>query len=112
MSSVLLVVVWGISVLLTTMLLVTAIKRNYINGQSIRVQYGNQVEALRFSRMLKKRKIDLHTLLHQEPLSIIQEQITNCRGCLKTAECDSVLNHSFVAETKLTFCPNYSSIAS
>lgn len=101
----------AIALPLTVILFAIALRKNFLVGQSFRLQYAEKINSIRFGEMLKKRGVNLQELLHSDSISNIETQIKNCHGCVSTSKCDRTLNNTSVSEQNLTFCPNHMSIA-
>jgi len=108
--SILLLLILSVAILMTAVLLIIAIRKNFHVGQSFRVQLMEKIESIRFGRMLIKHNVNLQQFLHDRPTSNIESQIRNCYVCDKTSACDSVLDKSVFSDKELDFCPNHSSI--
>lgn len=108
---VLLLFVMGLSMLVIAVSLFISIRRNFLAGQSYRIEFLGRVESVRFGKMLKKQAVDIHKLVHNEQISKIQKQINNCLTCKNTNECDRALEKTVVTDKELAFCPNQLSIA-
>ncbi|MCG8378144.1 MAG: DUF6455 family protein [Proteobacteria bacterium] len=99
-----------ISVLATATFLIFAIRKNFQTGKKFRLGYLDQIDRLRFGKMLEKHGINANELLHTRSITEVETQIRNCHGCVKTEECDQVLSKQKVTEKELVFCPNYASL--
>jgi hypothetical protein len=109
--SVLLLLALAISMLMTAVLLLVSIRKNFLKGQSFREQIMEKIESLRFGQMLKKHNVNPQQLVHNTTISKLEMQIRNCGSCLQTAECDRVLSNPIVSSNDLAFCLNHSTIA-
>ena len=97
--------------LVTAVLLFISIRKNFLTGQSIRVQIMEKIESLRFGQMLTKHNVDPQELVSKTPIREIETQIRNCNACTQTSECDRVLSKPIVSNHELVFCPNHTLIA-
>jgi len=100
----------SLSLCLTAAFLLLSIRKNFIYGQSFRVDFLAKIEAARFGNMLRGHNLDPQELVHSQPLAGIENQLRNCQGCLKKTECDQILEKSIVSNNELAFCPNHCSI--
>ncbi len=106
----LLLFVLSLSLFFTAAFLLLSIRKNFIHGLSFRIELMHRIEATRFGKMLRKHNLDLQKLVHTQPLAGIENQLRNCQGCVKTTECDRILEKPVVSENELAFCPNHLSI--
>ena len=109
--SILLLFVLSLSLSLTAAFLLLSIRKNFMQGQSFRIEFLDRIEATRFGKMLRKHNLDPQELVHTQPLAGIENQLRNCRDCLKTTECERVLEKPVVSEYELAFCPNHLAIS-
>jgi hypothetical protein len=82
-----------------------------MHGQSFRIEFLARIEATRFGKMLRKHNVDPQELVHTQSISGIVNQIKNCRDCVKTTECNRILEKSVVSANELAFCPNHLEIS-
>lgn len=108
--SILLLFALSLSLFTTAAFLLTSIRKNFMHGQSFRVEFLDRIEATRFGKMLRKHNLDPQKLVHTQPLAGIENQLRNCQDCVKTTECERVLEKPVVSENELAFCPNHLSI--
>lgn len=108
--SALLLSVMALSMIMTAVLLVNALKNNYQNSQLIRKQIGHQIEQMPFGKMLQKHKVDATSLLHKVSLTEIDSEIRTCQSCIKTVECNEALQSGTTDSSELSFCPNSETI--
>jgi len=111
MNGVLLLFVIAISIFSVASILLFSIRNNFMTGKSFRIPYQDRIAQSRFGQMLKKRNIDVQTLLHCQSIIEIENQLNNCHSCLKTAECDRVLEKERLSEIDFSFCPNNSVVS-
>ncbi len=97
-----------LSMIMTAVQLVNALKNNYLTGQLVRKQIGHQIEQMPFGKMLQMHNVDATTLLHQASLTEIDSEIRACQSCAKTVECNKALQSDIdmVDISELSFCPN------
>lgn len=107
----LLLFILSLSLFTTAASLILSIRNNFIQGQSLRNEFLHRIETVRFGKMLRKHNLIPQELLHTKPLAGIEDQIINCQECVKTTECDRVLERPAVSENDLGFCPNHLSIS-
>ncbi len=106
----LLVFIIGVVFFAVAITLVYAIRRNFQTGMVFREQYREKISQLRFGQMIIKHGNDVQTLLHSCPIIDIEKQIKNCHSCLKSSECDVVLEKEMIKQNELAFCPNHSAL--
>lgn len=82
-----------------------------MHGQSFRIEFLDSIEATRFGKMLRKHNLEPQELVHTQHLAGIKDQLKNCQSCVKTTECDRVLEKPAVSVNELAFCPNHLSIS-
>ncbi len=82
-----------------------------MHGQSFRIAFLNKIEAARFGKMLRKHNLDPQELVYTQQLAGIKDQLKNCQGCVKTTECDQILEKPVVSVNELAFCPNHLAIS-
>ncbi len=101
----------SLSLFITAAFLMISIRKNFMHGQSFRIEFLDRIEATRFGQMLRKHNVDPQELVHTQPISGIVNQIRNCRDCVKTTECNRILAKAVVGDNELAFCPNHLSIS-
>ena len=101
----------SLSLFMTAAFLLVSIRKNFIHGQSLRIDFLDRIETARFGKMLRKHNVDPQKLVHTQPLAAIENQIRNCQDCVKTAVCDRILEKSVVSKNELAFCPNHLTIS-
>lgn len=79
-------------------------------GQSFRIEFLDRIEATRFGKMLRKHNVDPQEFVHTQSISEVVNQIRNCRDCVKTTECNRIMEKSVVSVNELAFCPNHLAI--
>ena len=109
--SILLLCALSLSLITTAAFLLLSIRKNFIRGQTFRIEFLDRIVATRFGKMMKKHNVDPQGLVHTQPISGIVNQIRICRDCVKTTECNRILTKSVVSEDDLAFCPNHLSIS-
>ena len=82
-----------------------------MHGLSFRIEFLGRIEATRFGKMLRKHNLDPQELVNSQPLAGIENQLRNCQDCVKTIECDQILEKTVVSENELVFCPNHVTIS-
>ena len=100
-----------ITIFVIAVRLVLAMSSNVKTGQFVREQLAKRIEQFRFGKMLEKRGVDKAKMIHQVPLTEIEQQIHHCQECNETKRCDDVLQEQSLDEQVITFCPNSASIA-
>ena len=101
----------SLSLCFTAAFLLFSVRKNFINGQSFRIAFLDRVEAARFGKMLRKHNVDPQELVHAQQLAGIKNQLRKCGDCVKTTECDRILEKPVVSENELAFCPNHLAIS-
>jgi len=96
---------------MTAAFLLISIRKNFIQGQSFRIEFLDRIEVTRFGQMLRKHHVDPQQLVCEQPISEIVNQIKTCRDCEKTTECNRILAKADTSENELAFCPNHLSIS-
>ena len=66
--SILLLFVLSMAILMTAVLLIKAIRKNFHVGQSFRVKLMEKIESVRFGRMLIKHNVDPQQFLHNRSI--------------------------------------------
>ena len=66
--SILLLLVLGVTMLMTAVLLINAIRKNFHVGQSFRVYLMEKIESIRFGSMLIKHNVDPQQFLHNRSI--------------------------------------------
>ena len=91
-------------------LLPVAIVFNYKAGMKYREILARQIERLRLGKMLAALGIDIDTYVSMEPTVDIREQITRCKTCDNTEECDDRLAEGIIDTDNIGFCNNEKSL--
>lgn len=109
--SALLLIAIALSMVITAILLVNALKNNFQTGELVRNQIAQTIDQLPFGQMLGKHGVDIPGFLHKVPLTEIDSEIRSCQSCTKTVECDRALQSDILERSDLGFCPNAQMIA-
>jgi len=91
-------------------LLFAAIVFNLRIGRKYRESLAHDIDRLRLSRMLAALGIDVTSYLHNERIVDIQQQMSRCSDCGRTAECDERLTSGSVDAREIGFCNNEQSL--
>lgn len=91
-------------------LLFAAIVFNLRIGRKYRESLARDIDRLRLSRMLAGLGIDVTRYLHNERILDIQQQMSRCSDCARTAECDERLAGGSVDAHEIGFCNNEQSL--
>jgi hypothetical protein len=91
-------------------LLFAAIVFNLNVGKKYRQALARDIDKLRLSRMLGALGIDVTSYLHSERIVDIQQQMSRCSDCGRTAECDDRLAAGKVDAAEIGFCNNEQSL--
>lgn len=89
-----------------TVLLPVAIIFNFKAGMIYRERLAGQIERLRLGKMLAALGIDIDVYVSRERTVDIQEQMTRCKACGNTRECDENLGQGGVTADSIGFCNN------
>lgn len=88
------------------MLLPVAIIFNFKAGIKYREKLAGQIQRLRLEKMLAALGIEIDTYVSVERTVDIREQMTRCRACGNTEECDDRLAEGDIAVDNIGFCNN------
>ena len=91
-------------------LLFAAIIFNLDVGRRYRKVLAQDIDRLRLSKMLRALGIDVTTYLHGERILDIQQQMSRCSDCERTAECDDQIAAGRVDAAGIGFCNNEQSL--
>ena len=91
-------------------LLPVAIVFNYKAGMKYREILARQIERLRLGKMLAALGIDIDTYVSMDRTVDIREQITRCKACDNTEECDDRLAEGIIDTDNISFCNNEKSL--
>ena len=91
-------------------LLPVAIIFNFKAGMKYREILARQIERLRLGKMLAALGIDIDSYVSIEGIVDIREQITRCKACDNTEECDDRLAEGIIDTDNISFCDNEKSL--
>lgn len=90
---------------------VWAIRGNVQQAGQYREKLGEQVGNERLGHMLRSLGIDNTRYTHQVPSVDIAGHISNCQQCVRTTECDQILENQPLTTEHMDFCPNLDALA-
>ena len=87
-------------------LLPVAIIFNYKAGMKYRDILARQIGRLRLGKMLAALGVDIGSYVSMDRTVDIREQITRCKACDNTDECDDKLAEGAIDTDSIGFCKN------
>jgi hypothetical protein len=105
-----LLIVITVSMVITAILLVNALKNNFQTSQLVRKKIKQRIEQLPFGKMLRKHNVDTLKFLYQVPLTEIESEIRVCQSCSRNVECEKAVYTDGIEFADLGFCPNSEAI--
>lgn len=108
--SVIIIGLFGLLMAAFAGLLFAAIIFNLNAGRKYRQTLARDIDRLRLGKMLGALGIDVSAYLHSERILDIQQQMSRCSDCARTAECDDRLAGGKVDAAEIGFCNNEQSL--
>lgn len=109
--SILVLFVLAISMLAIGVSLTYAMVNNFNNGKRHRQNLDNNINNLRYAKVLTFFGINKSEFIHKVPLVEIENGIRACMSCKQIEQCDKTFEETGIFDDgALAFCPNSASI--
>lgn len=82
------------------------ILQNLINGKKFHHSLEQEFNKLRLSNMFTALGINKKAYIYQTRINDIQQQMSSCKKCDNTEECDEKLSSEDVTVSEIAFCNN------
>ena len=88
-----------------------AMVSNFNKGKLIRQDITQNINELRYGKVLTYFGINKNEFVHKVPLVEIEKEMRTCVTCQQTEQCDKTLDETGIFDDgALAFCPNSASI--